>query len=62
MGLRNMGRPSTKPSGKQQRERKQAERDLNQELQQYQQAYGNDHDITKKIPFVSMYNLIHGEQ
>lgn len=33
-----------------------------QELQQYQQAYGNDHDITKKIPFVSMYNLIHGEQ
>jgi hypothetical protein len=54
-----MGHHKTKPSGRQQREREQAKRDLDQELQQYQQAYDRDHDITQKIPVISMYNLIH---
>ena len=52
----------TQPSNKRRREQEQAERDLDQELQQYQQTYDRDRDITQKIPLVSMYNLVHGEQ
>ena len=49
----------TKPTGKQQREQKQARQELERERQHYRTMYAKDRAITQEIPVIPMYNLIH---